>query len=130
MPERRWQPIYLPSDIPLPAGAYSPAVRAGDYLHVSGQVPRNLRTGVLVGATVEEQAQQVLSNLTDVLAAGGAKLDDVIATTIYLTNEEDWGAVNEIWKATFTLPYPSRTTVGARLRGILIEVSAIAYLPR
>ena len=129
MSERRWTPVFLPSDIPLPAGAYSPAVRAGDFLHVSGQVPRDFRSGALVGTTVEEQAQQVIANLRGVLAAGGATLDDVIAATIYLTNEEDWGAVNEIWKATFSTPYPSRTTVGARLRGILIEVSAVAYIP-
>ena len=129
MSERRWTPVFLPSDVPRPAGAYSPAVRAGDFLHVSGQVPRDFRSGALVGTTVEEQAQQVIANLRGVLAAGGATLNDVIAATIYLTNEEDWGAVNEIWKATFSTPYPSRTTVGARLRGILIEVSAVAYIP-
>ena len=130
MSERSWTPVFLPADVPLPAGAYSPAARAGDFLYVSGQVPRNFRTGALVGTTVEEQAQQVLSNLRDVLEAGGATLADVVAATIYLTNEEDWGAVNDIWKSTFSMPYPSRTTVGARLRGILIEVSAVAYLPR
>lgn len=130
MSDRSWSPVFLPADVPLPAGAYSPAVRAGDVLYVSGQVPRNFHTGALVGTTVEAQAHQVLSNLRDVLAAGGATLADVVAATIYLTNEEDWGAVNDIWKTTFSLPYPSRTTVGARLRGILIEVSAVAYLPR
>lgn len=130
MSERSWTPVFLPADVPLPAGAYSPAARAGDFLYVSGQVPRNFRTGALVGSTVEEQAQQVLSNLREVLGAGGATFADVVAATIYLTNEEDWGAVNDIWKSTFSMPYPSRTTVGARLRGILIEVSAVAYLPR
>jgi enamine deaminase RidA (YjgF/YER057c/UK114 family) len=84
----------------------------------------------VVGGSVEEQAAQVLRNVRDVLAAGGATLDDVVAATIYLTNEEDWGAVNDIWKATFRAPYPSRTTVGARLRGILIEVTVVAFLPR
>ncbi len=130
MSERTWTPVFLPADVPLPAGAYSPAARAGDFLHASGQVPRNLRTGAVVGTTVEEQAHQVIANLEEVLAAGGATLDDVVSTVIYLTNEEDWGAVNDIWKAAFTAPYPSRTTVGARLRGILIEISAVAYLPR
>ncbi|MBC7844338.1 MAG: RidA family protein [Gemmatimonadaceae bacterium] len=130
MSDRSWSPVFLPADVPLPTGAYSPAVRAGDCLYVSGQVPRNVHTGALVGTTVEEQAHQVLGNLRDVLAAGGATLADVVAATIYLTNEEDWGAVNDIWKGAFSLPYPSRTTVGARLRGILIEVSAVAYLPR
>lgn len=130
MAERHWTPIFLAPDVPLPAGAYSPAVRAGDFIHVSGQVPKDVRTGAVVGATIEEQTAQVISNVRDVLAAAGATLDDVVSATIYLTNEQDWGTVNEIWKASFTAPYPSRTTVGARLRGILVEVSVVAYRPR
>jgi 2-iminobutanoate/2-iminopropanoate deaminase len=129
MAERAWTPIFLPSDVPLPVGAYSPAVRAGDFVYVSGQVPRDVRTGALVGDTVEAQAHQVLSNLREVLSAAGASLADVVATTIFLANDDDWAAVNAIWKTTFAAPYPSRTTVGAELRGILIEVSAVAYLP-
>jgi 2-iminobutanoate/2-iminopropanoate deaminase len=129
MPDRSWSPVFLAPDIPLPLGAYSPAVRAGDFLYASGQVPRDFRTGRLVGTTVEEQAEQVLANVREVLEAGGATLNDVVSATIYLENEQDWPTVNDIWKAAFTAPYPSRTTVGARLRGILIEVSVIAYLP-
>lgn len=130
MSDRSWTPVFLPADVPLPAGAYTPAVRAGDFLYASGQVPRDFRTGRLVGSTVEEQAQQVLANVTEVLAAGGASLKDVVSATIYLENEQDWPVVNDFWKSVFTAPYPSRTTVGARLRGILIEVSVIAYIPR
>ncbi len=130
MSERSWSPVFLPADIPLPVGAYSPAVRAGDFLYVSGQVPRDPRSGLVVGATVEEQAQQVIGNIRGALAAGGATLADIVSATIYLENEQDWPAVNDIWKSTFAAPYPSRTTVGASLRGILIEVSVIAYLPR
>ncbi len=130
MSERSWSPVFLRADVPLPVGAYSPAVRAGDFLYASGQVPRDFRTGRVVGTTVEEQAQQVLANVREVLAAGGASLDDVVSATIYLENEQDWPAVNDFWKSAFTAPYPSRTTVGARLRGILIEVSVIAYVPR
>jgi 2-iminobutanoate/2-iminopropanoate deaminase len=129
MTDRTWSPVFLAADVPLPAGAYSPAVRAGDFVYASGQVPKNLLTGALVGTTVEEQAHQVIANLRDVLHAAGATLHHVVSATIYLTNEEDWGAVNEIWKASFVAPYPSRTTVGAQLRGILIEISAVAYAP-
>ncbi len=130
MPERTWSPIFLPDDIPRPVGAYSPGVRAGDFLYVSGQVPRDPRTGALVGDTVEEQAQQVVHNLSSVLHAGGASLTDVVSAVIYLENEQDWPAVNDFWKSAFAAPYPTRTTIGARLRGILIEVSAVAYVPR
>ena len=129
MPPRHWVPIFLPADVPLPAGAYSPAVRAGDFIHVSGQVPKDFRTGEVIGATIEEQTAQVIHNVREVLAAAGASLHDVVSATIYLSSEQDWPVVNDIWKASFTPPYPSRTTVGARLRGILIEVTVVAYRP-
>jgi 2-iminobutanoate/2-iminopropanoate deaminase len=127
---RRWTPIFLPSEIPLPLGAYSPAVRAGDFVYVSGQVPKNLATGEVVGTTVEAQAHQVIANISATLAAAGATLNDVVSATIYLVDEDDWSTVNAIWKSTFSTPYPSRTTVGAALRGILIEISVVAYCPQ
>ena len=130
MPERPWTPVFLAPDVPLPVGAYSPAVRAGDFIHVSGQVPKDFRTGQVVGTTVEEQSLQVLANLREVLAAAGATLDHVVAATIYLTDENDWGSVDDVWRTAFAAPYPSRTTVGAALRGVKIEVTATAYLPR
>ena len=127
--DRRWQPVTLGGDVPPPAGAYSPAVRAGDLLFVSGQVPRDPRTGALVGGDdVAEQSRQVLRNLRAVVEAGGATLADVVAVTVYLADEGDWGTFNEIYKTFFEPPHPSRAVVGARLRGILVEVSAVAYL--
>lgn len=130
MAERAWTPIFLPADVPRPVGAYSPAVRAGDYIHVSGQVPKDPRTGALVGTTVVEQAQQCIANIREILAQAGATLDDVVSATIYLANDDDWGAVNEFWKTAFTPPFPSRTTIGVDLRGVLIEVTVSAYRPR
>jgi 2-iminobutanoate/2-iminopropanoate deaminase len=129
MSDRSWSPIFLPADIPLPAGAYSPAVRAGDFIYVSGQVPKNLRTGEITGTTVTEQTEQVLANIRTTLAAAGADLSHVVSATLYLADENDWPTVNELWKAAFTAPYPSRTTVGAALRGILVEISVVAYCP-
>jgi 2-iminobutanoate/2-iminopropanoate deaminase len=130
MSDRNWTPIFLGDPVPPPVGAYSPAVRAGDFLYVSGQVPRDPRTGALVGDTVEAQTEQVLANLRAVLAAAGAHLSDIVSATIFLADEEDWGAMNAIWKAAFVAPYPARTTVGARLRGILVEINAVAYVPQ
>ncbi len=126
---RSWQPVSLGPDVPAPKGAYSPAVRFGDLLFVSGQVPRDLRTGQLLGDDIRAQTKGVLGNLRHVLEASGATLDDVMAVTVYLADPDDWGAFNEIYREIFTPPYPSRTAVGARLRGILIEVSAIAARP-
>jgi 2-iminobutanoate/2-iminopropanoate deaminase len=129
MAERRWTPHFLPADVPLPVGAYSPAIRAGDFVYVSGQVPRDPRTGALVGTTVETQAAQVLANIREALHAAGASLDHVVNATVYLANDDDWSAMNDFWRTAFTPPYPTRTTVGAGLRGILVEVSVIAYVP-
>lgn len=128
--ERRWQPVTLGPDVPPPAGAYSPGVRAGDLLFVSGQVPKDPRTGAVVGDEVREQTRQVLRNLEGVLTAGGASLADVVSVTVYLQDEDDWGAFNEVYKTVFSPPYPTRAVVGAQLRGILVEVSAIAHLGR
>ncbi len=126
---RPWTPIMLP-DAPPPAGAYSPGVRAGDLLFVSGQVPRDPRTGDLVGADVTEQTQQVLRNVEGVLAASGASLADLVSVTAYLTNVDDWAAFDAAYRAALAPPYPSRATVGVSLRGILVEISAVAYVPR
>lgn len=125
--ERQWQPVMLP-DAPASVGAYSPGVRAGNLYFVSGQVPRDPRTGELVGDDIETQTRQVLANVRGVLEAGGASLDDVVSVIAYLANVDDWGTFNNIYREVFRAPYPTRTAVGAQLRGILVEVSAIAYL--
>jgi 2-iminobutanoate/2-iminopropanoate deaminase len=124
-----WSPIRLPADVPPPKGPYSPAVRAGNFIYVSGQVPRDHTTGELAGDDVATQTRKTLSNVQRVLEQAGASLADVISVTVYLARADDWGAMNEVYSKMFHPPYPSRTTVGAELRGILIEVSAVAYLP-
>ena len=126
---RSWQPVSLGPNVPMPKGAYSPAIRFGDLLFVSGQVPRDVRTGELLGADIRAQTKGVLGNLRRVLEAAGATLDDVVAVNAYLADADDWDAFNEAYRETFSPPYPTRTTVGAGLRGILVEVSAIAVRP-
>jgi 2-iminobutanoate/2-iminopropanoate deaminase len=127
---RSWQPAFLPGDVPKPVGAYSPAARAGDFVFISGQVPRDPKTNALAGEDIESQVRQTLANVKGALAAAGATLDDVVSVIAYLTDVDDWGKFNEIYKETFRAPYPSRTAVGANLRGILVEISAIAYVRR
>ena len=125
---RSWQPASLPADIPKPVGAYSPAVRAGHFVFISGQVPRDPRSGALPGDDIDSQVRQCLANVKGALAAAGATLDDVVSATVYLADVDDWGRFNEIYKETFSPPYPTRTAIGANLRGILVEISAVAYL--
>lgn len=121
--------MFLPPDVPAPKGPYSPAVRAGDFVYVSGQTPRDPITGQLVGGDVTSQTRSTLSNLRRVLEQAGAGLQDVVSVTVYLQRSEDWDAMNAVYREYFRGPHPSRTTVGADLRGILVEVSAVAYRP-
>ena len=126
-----WTPVTLGPDVPPPKGAYSPGVRAGDLVFVSGQVPRDPRTGELVGGDdVTAQTRQALANVRGVLEAAGASLRDVVAVTVWLTDVDDWGAFDAVYRETFAPPFPTRAVVGASLRGILVEVSAVAYAPR
>ena len=124
---RAWSPAPRPDGAPPPKGPYTPAVRAGGFVFVSGQTPRDPATGALVGSTVEEQTRQTLDNVRRVLAAAGAEMRDVISVTVYLTDVAHWEAFNGVYRELFDEPYPTRTVVGASLRGILVEVSAVAY---
>jgi 2-iminobutanoate/2-iminopropanoate deaminase len=126
MSERNWSAIDLPAQYRRPVGAYSPAVRAGPLIFLSGQVPKDPATGQLLGDDVRQQTRAVLANAARVLAAAGASLDDVVAVTAYLQDMDDWSAFDEEYRAAFREPFPTRTTVGAELRGFLVELSFIA----
>jgi 2-iminobutanoate/2-iminopropanoate deaminase len=126
--ERQWQPVRLGDDVPAPAGAYSPAARAGGFVFVSGQVPRDPTTGKLVGQDIESQTKQVVTNVQRALRAAGAELSDVVSVIVYLADIDDWGRFNEAYKTLMPTPYPTRTALGANLRGILVEMSAVAFV--
>lgn len=126
--ERQWQPVMLGGDVPPPAGAYSPAVKAGPFVFVSGQVPRDPATGALGGDDVESQTRQVVKNVERALQAAGAQLSDVVSVIVYLADIDDWGRFNTAYKEVMPQPYPTRTALGANLRGILVEMSAVAYI--
>lgn len=111
-----------------PAGAYSPGMIAeGRFLYVSGQGP--LRNGVVTGANAEEQTRVVLGNLAAVLAAAGASLADVVRCGVFLADIGDFAAMDKVYSETFPRPLPARTTVGAALPGILVEIDCVAVLP-
>lgn len=123
-----WTPVAAAAKASPPAGPYSPAVKVGNLLFVSGQTPRDPVTGDVGVANIQAQTRRTLSNLESVLEACGASLADVCAVTVHLADENDWGAFNEVYREFFREPYPARTVVGAQLRGILVEVTAIAAL--
>lgn len=114
---------------PKAIGPYSQAVRAGDFLFLSGQVALDPATGVLVSGGVEAETKQVLANLTAVLAAGGVTWAEVVRTTIYLTDLGDFATVNRLYgEVTGAVP-PARATVqvAALPRGAVVEIDAIAF---
>lgn len=125
--KRAWTPLTLGKP---PVGAYSPAVRAGDFLFLSGQVPTDPETGALIGDDVPTQTHAVLDRIERVLKEAGATLDDVVSVNAYLADINDWDSFNEAYKSRFQPPFPARTTVGAGLHGFLVEISVTAYLPR
>ena len=95
---------------------------------MSGQIPRDPVTGELAGEDIQSQTRQVILNVERALAAAGATLSDVVSVIVYLSDANDWGAFNAAYKELMPQPYPTRTAVGAQLRGILVEVSAVAYV--
>lgn len=114
-------------EAPAPAGPYSQAVVAGQFVFLAGQRPAEPRTGaVQPGFTA--QVEQALSNVRAVLRSAGTDLPGIVKLTAYLSDLADFGQLNEVFRAWFTEPYPARTTVGARLRGVLVELDVTAVV--
>jgi len=126
--ERQWQPVRLGDDVPPPVGAYSPAVKAGPFVFVSGQVPRDPVSGALIGDDVETQTRQVIANVSRAVGAAGASLSDIVSVIVYLADIGDWDRFNNVYKELMPTPYPTRTALGAGLHGFLVEMSAVAYV--
>ena len=117
-----------PENGPKPGGAYSPGLRVGDFVFVSGQGPINPATGELAGDAIEAQTAQVLENIKSILEAAGASMADVVKTTVHLSDMSLFSRYNAVYSTYFPDPKPTRTTVGSVLPGILVEIDAIAYV--
>jgi len=113
---------------PRAIGPYSQAVRAGNLVFASGQIPIDPATGEFVAGGVAEQTDQVLRNLTSVFAAAGVELNQIVKTTVFLADMEDFAAMNEVYGRFFGAQPPARATVqAARLpRDARVEIEAIA----
>ena len=124
--------IISTKDAPQAIGPYSQAVRFDNLIFVSGQIPIEPETGKILKGDIKEQAMQILKNLNNILVAGGSSLDNVLRTTIYLANLENYSLVNETYAQYFNDFPPARSTVQvAKLpMDAQIEIDAIAYLSR
>jgi reactive intermediate/imine deaminase len=120
------QPIHTDS-APAAIGTYSQAIRAGDTVYLSGQIPLDPQTMELVSGGAEPQIRQVFDNLMAVAEAAGGTLADVAKLTVYLTDLGDFSTVNEVMAEYFTEPYPARAAIGvAQLpKGATVEMDAV-----
>lgn len=119
-------------DAPKPKGAYSPVVRAGDFLFVSGQGPIDPKTQEFVFSDIRAQTKLVLENVERALAGCGASRKDIVKCGVFLASASDFAAMNETYAAFFGDTRPARTTVQAALveEGMKVEIDCVAYLPQ
>lgn len=107
--------------------AFSQAVRAGDFVFVSGQVGDDLETFEVAGDTIEEQTRQCLKNVEEILAEAGLTLDNVVRVSAYLSRPEDFDRFNKVYSEIFNAPYPARITGYVDMKDYLLEMEVIAH---
>ncbi len=118
------------SAAPAAIGPYSQATRVGDMVFLSGQIPLDPNSGLIVEGDITEQARQAFANLRAVCQAAGGSFDDIVRVGLYLTDLSEFAAVNAVMQDVFSAPYPARSTieVSALPRGAKFEVDAIMVL--
>lgn len=118
-----------PPGVPLPRGPYSPAVRAGDFIFVSGQVPVNPATDQVELGDIRHETRLVLTNIGRILEGCGASMADVVKCSVFLSDGKDFGAMNEVYAEFFGEHKPARTTVACQfaMPGLKVEIDCIAY---
>ena len=122
--------IVSTENAPQAIGPYSQAVKAGNLMFISGQIPLDPKTGDLVSESIEDQAKQVLDNVKSICEASGNSLDDIVKISIFLTDLSNFSVVNDVMKEYFSEPYPARATVevsGLPL-GVNVEIEAIVLI--
>jgi 2-iminobutanoate/2-iminopropanoate deaminase len=122
-------PVSTP-DAPAAIGPYSQAVRVGDLLFLSGQIPLDPATGQVVEGDIRAQTERVVKNIAAIVHAAGGSMADIVRVGVFLTDLADFAAMNEVYGRTFSAPYPARSTVQvARLpRDVRVEIDAIAEI--
>ena len=122
--------IIQTSDAPAAIGTYSQAVKAGETVYLSGQIPLDPQSMEIVSGEIENQIKQVFSNLRAVCEAAGGSIQDIVKLNIYLTDLSNFSTVNEIMATVFETPYPARAAIGvsALPKGAEVEMDAIMVL--
>ena len=115
---------------PAAIGPYSQAIKAGNKIYVSGQIPIDPAKGEFAGEDIAAQTRQSLTNIKNILAAAGADMSNVVKTTVLLADIADFAAMNEVYAEFFTEPYPARAAFQAAAipKGALVEIEAVAVV--
>lgn len=113
---------------PAAIGPYSQAIEVNGFIFASGQIPINPATGEMVQGDVKEQTRQALTNASEVMKAAGIDLSHVVKTTVFLSDMNDFAAMNEVYATFFSAPFPARSAVAVKTlpKGALVEVECIA----
>ncbi|HXF25698.1 MAG TPA: RidA family protein [Bryobacteraceae bacterium] len=120
-----------PAGTPNPRGPYSPAVRAGDFLYVSGQGPIDTATDKMSNGDIQHETRLVLMNIQRILEGCGASMADVVKCSVFLGDAADFKAMNEVYAEFFGTHKPARTTVEAKfVAPMKVEIDCIAYRPQ
>ena len=121
-------PIINTTNAPAPIGPYSQAVATGGFLFVSGQIPMNPATGEIISSDIKSETKQVMDNIGSILTEAGVSFADIVKTTIFLTDMQNFVQVNEVYGTYFTDQFPARETVqvAALPKNVNVEISVIA----
>jgi 2-iminobutanoate/2-iminopropanoate deaminase len=121
----------FPANVPTPRGPYAPAVRAGDFIYVSGQGPVDPITDKLTPGDIQHETRQVLKNIRTILEACGATLADVVKCSVFLKDGSEFKAMNEVYTEFFGANRPARTTVVCEfVNPMRVEIDCVAYKPK
>ena len=113
---------------PAAIGPYSQAIRVGNIVYTSGQIPLDPATGAFVEGGIKEQIRQALTNIKAILEEAGTSMDNVVKTTVFMANMDDFADMNAVYAEFFTEPYPARSAVAVKSlpKGALVEIEVIA----
>jgi 2-iminobutanoate/2-iminopropanoate deaminase len=121
-----------PAGVPVPRGPYSPAVRAGDFIFVSGQGAVDVTTDKMSYGDIQHETHLVLGNIKRILEGCGASMKDVVKCSVFISDGKDFGAMNQVYIEFFGNDKPARTTVEAKFADpkMKVEIDCIAYKPK
>jgi len=115
---------------PQPIGIYSQAIKTGNTIYISGQIPIDPKTGNIIEGNFKDQVRQALKNVKEIAKAAGGNLDDIVKVSVYLTDLNNFSVVNEVMLESFNIPYPARAVIEIKAlpKSATVEIEAVMRL--